>query len=111
MSISCPPIEWPSMLAETGPAEDPAVMLSGTAYLGSVPFRVTAVRVEPRLKFMPDCRSEDLDPAYCEHLIYLLEELAELADTGHPRTIELATGTYALWMTSALESGGETDRR
>jgi hypothetical protein len=109
MSISCPPIEWPSELTKSGPAEDPAVLLSGTAYVGSMPFRITAVRVEPRLKFMPDCRSEDIDSTYREHLIYLLEELAELADSDHPPPIQLATGSYALWMTSAFEGGGETD--
>jgi hypothetical protein len=104
MSISCPPIQWPTTLVETGPPEDPALLLAGTAYVGSIPFRVTAVRVEPRLKFMPDCKSDEVDPAYCRRLECLLEELAEVADSDHPPTVELETGTYAFWMTSASEA-------
>jgi hypothetical protein len=105
MSIPCPPIQWPSMLMEKGPTADPAVLLSGTAIIGSIPFRITAIRVESRLKFMPDCRSDDIDPAYRERLECLLEELAEVADSDHPETVELETGSYALWMTSASEAG------
>lgn len=64
-----------------------------------------AIRVEPRLRFMPDYRS-DLD-----HTVYnpgmletLLEELGEIADTDHPLTIELATGSYVMWVTPAAEA-------
>ena len=104
MSIPCPPIQWPSILIEKGPPADPAVLLSGTATVGFIPFRITAIRVEPRLKFTPDCRSDDIDPAYRARLECLLEELAEVADSDHPQTVELEAGSYVLWMTSALEA-------
>ncbi len=104
MSIPCPPIQWPSGLEETGPPEDPTILLSGTALVGSMPFRITAIRVEPRLRFMPDYRQE-LEGVYDrETLETLLEELGMIGETDHPHIIELAPGSYVMWMTSAGET-------
>lgn len=104
MSIPCPSITWPSVLEEIGPAEDPTIALAGMASVGSTPFRITAIRVEPRLKFMPDYRP-DLDRAAYGpvNLETLLEELGEVADTDHAATIRLESGPYVFWMTPAPE--------
>jgi hypothetical protein len=102
MSVPCLPMRWPSTLEENGPAEDPAIVLSGTAQVGSTPFRIMAIRVEPRLRFMPDYRADLGDEVYDREVLEtLLEELGEIADTDHPRTLELATGVYVLWMAPA----------
>ena len=54
MPVPCLPMQLPSTLQESGAAEDPTIVLSGTAQIGSTPFRIVAIRVEPRLRFMPD---------------------------------------------------------
>ncbi len=102
MSVPCPPMEWPSTLEEAGPAEDPTIVLAGAAQIGGTPFRVTAIRVEPRLRSMPDYRP-GLDPIVyeCDVLERLLDDLGEVANTDHPRTIELSAGAYVMYMTSA----------
>ncbi len=64
MSTPCLPIHWPTMFEETGPAEDPTMTLSATAHIGATPFRAVAIRVEPRLRFMPDYRPDLADMAY-----------------------------------------------
>jgi hypothetical protein len=102
MSVPCLPVQWPKTLEESGPAEDPGIVLSGTAQVGSTPFRITAIRVEPRLRFMPDYKADLEDAVYDREVLEtLLEELGEVADTDHPRTLELATGVYVMWMVPA----------
>ncbi len=99
MPVPCLPIQWPSTLQESGPAEDPTIVLSGTAQVGSTPFRIVAIRVEPRLRFMPDYKSDIAGTIYDREVLEtLLEELGEVSDTDHPLTLELATGVYVLWM-------------
>lgn len=106
MSIPCPPIQWPIALDETGPIGDPGIVLSGIAHIGSIPFRIVAVPVEPRLRFMPDYRPDLADEVYDrERLETLLEELGEIADTDHPRIIELGGACYVMWITTEAEPG------
>jgi hypothetical protein len=102
MSVPSLQVQWPSTLEESGPAEDPSIVLSGTAQVGSTPFRITAIRVEPRLRFMPDYKADLGDAVYeREVLETLLEELGEVANTDNPQTLELATGVYVMWMAPA----------
>ena len=101
MSIPCPPLRWPSTLEEAGPPEDPTILLSATAQAAEAPFRITAIRVDPRLRFMPDYRP-GVDPAaYPETLEMLLALAGDLSDTDHAVTIHLETGPYVMWMTAA----------
>lgn len=99
MSIPCPPISWPSVLEETGPAEDPTITLSGMARVGSTPLQIVAIRIEPRLRFMPDYKS-DVDSATYNHaqLEVLLEELGNIAETDAPEVVELSSGRYVMWI-------------
>ena len=108
MSIPCLRIQWPTALEETGPPEDPTIMLLGSAHMGTTPFKVLAIRVNARLKFMPDYRP-DLPEAVYESgkLEVLLAELGEIAATDHPGTIALETGSYVMWMAPASEPPGE----
>jgi hypothetical protein len=102
MSVPCLPVQWPSTLEESGPAEDPSIVLAGTAQVGTTPFRIMAIRVEPRLKFMPDYKADLDDAVYDrEALETVLEELGEVSNTDHPRTLELATGVYVMCMAPA----------
>jgi hypothetical protein len=106
MSVSCPSMEWPSTLEEIGPTEDAAIMLSGSARVGRTPFRVVAIRVEPRLRFTPDYRPDLKRAVYDSKMLEtLLEEMGEVADTDNLRTVELATGSYVMWMAPAPETG------
>jgi hypothetical protein len=101
MSIPCPPIRWPSTLEDAGPPEDPTILLSATAQVAGTPFRLTAIRVDPRLRFMPDYQ-QDVDPAaYPESLEALLEDVGNLSDTDCVTTIRLETGPYVMWMAPA----------
>lgn len=102
MSTPCLPIHWPTVLEETGPVEDPTMILSATAHVGATPFRVVAIRVEPGLRFMPDYRPGVPDGVYdAEAFESLLGEVGEISGTDNPHTIELATGCYVMWMAPA----------
>lgn len=104
-SIPCPPIVWPSTLATAGPAEDPAIMLAGTARVGPANFSIVAIRVEPRLRFMPDYRIDLEEDAYDRNrLEMLLQELAELSDSDDPPVLEFPTGFYVLYMIPRSDS-------
>ncbi len=93
------------MLEEAGPAEDTALMLSGSARIGRTAFRIVAIRVESRLKFTPDYRSNLNHAVYDRQMLEtLLAALGEIADTDHLPTIELATGSYVMWMAPAPET-------
>ena len=106
MSTPCPPIRWPAEFEETGPAEDPSIILSAFAHVGSIPFRIVAIRIEPRLRFMPDYRPDRAPTAYDSvTLEALLGEVGEIAGTDHPRTVELGTGSYVMWMVPEPEPG------
>lgn len=98
-SIPCPPIVWPSTLVTAGPAEDPSIMLTGTARVGPANFRIVAIRAEPRLRFMPDYRAGFDDDVYDRpRLEMLLQELAELSDIDDPPVLNFSTGSYVLYM-------------
>jgi hypothetical protein len=102
MSVPCPPIRWPAFLEDAGPAEDATILLSATAQVGDTQFRVIAMRVEPRLRFMPDYKL-NVDPAaYNQGMLEtLLADLGDIGESDHAATVQLSTGLYVMWMIAA----------
>ncbi len=45
MPIASPPYTWPATLDESGPAEDPSRLLTGTAEIGAVSVCIIAIRI------------------------------------------------------------------
>ncbi len=106
MVIACPRIEWPDALEERGPADDPSIVLRGTARLGEAPLEIVAIRVDPELRRAPDYRSGVPEAAYrraaleaaLEELEYLAEELGGLIDKEERSIVRLAGAPYVVWM-------------
>ena len=75
MPVRLPALNWPVELLENGPDEDPSILLSGAAAIGTVLHRILAVRVNPS-HAQVDFRA-DLDEAvYADYqLEVMLEEL------------------------------------
>jgi len=113
MSVHCPPCQWPEVLRERGPSEDPALLLTGTAHVGEVAMQIVAIRIHPTLRSTPDRQGDlaqdtpeagefmaDLE-AILEEFEYTVSEFAELLGESHSSVVELATGRYRLWMVPA----------
>ena len=107
MPVPCPNCRWPAELDERGPAEDPAILLSGTAYLGATPVQIVAIRIDPAGGRVPDYKpghpGAHADNAFDETLGVLLDELEyvageldELLGPCELGTVELASGVYRL---------------
>ncbi len=110
MPVECPCCQWPSMLEERGPREDPSILLTGTARIGDTDVQIIAIRINPKLRRSVDRRAEsaeasDQDTGFddvldtiLEEFDYVAEQLGELFGEDQFRIVELATGPYQFWV-------------
>jgi hypothetical protein len=108
MPIPCPNCRWPLELDERGPTEDPAILLTGTAYLGAIPIQVVAIRIDPSSGRLPgykpgiprdayaDGRFNEVLEVLLDELEYIASELDELLGQCEPSTVALPSGLYRL---------------
>jgi hypothetical protein len=109
MVVACPSIEWPGALEECGPAEDPDIVLKGTARIGETPLQVVAIRVDPELRRAPDYKGDVPERAYrtaalettLDELEYVTEELGGLTGAAERSLVRLPAGAYVLWVLPA----------
>lgn len=102
MPIPFPQSHWPAELLEAGPAADPAILLGGTATIGTVPHRVVAIRVH-RTSLQVDVRADlDEQDAYAEFALEeMLEELEFFGEFGPSATVVLNDAHYVVWVVPA----------
>ncbi len=106
MAVQCPALEWPSFLEECGPAEDPSIVLKGTARIGGTPSAVVAIRIKPDLRRAPDYKSGvpadvyqvDALETILDELDYLVNEIGAITGSMERRVVRLSTGVYVLWL-------------
>lgn len=104
MTVPCPTLEWPPFLEECGPAEDPSILLTGTARIGGTSVAVVAIRITPGRTRVPDYRRGVPTAAYetgaletiLEELDYLAQEVGAVTASAEPGIVRLATGTYVM---------------
>jgi hypothetical protein len=109
MAVACPPVEWPKLLEEQGPAEDPGIVLKGTARIGGAPVEIVAIRVDLERRRMPDYRSDVPRAAYetaalettLEELECVTQELSALTGVAERSIVRFATGSYVLFVLPA----------
>ncbi len=97
MPIPIPAIQWPAHLAEKGPAEDPAVLLSGQARIGGVSFKVMALRMRDGMR-MPDYRPDVSGTLYEDAMEAMVADIEDLVDSMEPELIAVGGASYLLWM-------------
>ncbi len=106
MAVPCPQLEWPHFLEECGPAEDPSILLTGTARLGGTSVAVVAIRIALGRTRVPDYRPDVPEAAYetsaletiLEELDYLAQEIGTVTARTETGIVRLATGTYVMGM-------------
>jgi hypothetical protein len=104
MAVACPQVEWPPFLEESGPAEDPSILLTARARIGDASAAVVAVRIAPGRTRVPDYRADVPDAAYetgqletiLEELECLAQEVGARPTTAEAGMVRLATGTYVM---------------
>ncbi len=108
MPIPSPNCRWPLELDERGPAEDPEILLTGTAYLGAVPVQVVAIRIDPNSGRLPDYKPGVPRGAYTDSRVdialevlldgldYISSELDDVLGEDQPSTVQLTGGVYRL---------------
>jgi hypothetical protein len=104
MAVACPPVEWPKFLEEQGPAEDPEIVLKGTARVGGAPVEIVAIRVDLERRRMPDYKSGVPRAAYdtgalettLDELECIAQELSTLTGVAERSIVRFATGSYVL---------------
>jgi len=104
VTVPCPTVEWPSFLEECGPAEDPSILLRGTARIGGTRVAVVAIRIKPELRRAPDYRQDVPSAAYetgaldtmLEEFEYLTDELTVVAGGAGRSIVRLQTGPYVM---------------
>ena len=109
MTVECPALEWPRVLEECGPAEDPTILLMGTARIGGTPVAVVAIRVKPELRRAPDYRQGVPSAAYetgaletiLDELEYLTDEVGVVTGSAERSIVRLPTGPYVIGMVPA----------
>lgn len=113
MSVPCPSCQWPAVLEERGPSEDPSILLTGTARIGEAAVQVIAIRVDPTLRWTPGYRRDVAEGSYqakglnatletfLEEFESTAAEFGELLGDGRPSLVELATGPYRIWVMPA----------
>lgn len=106
MPVQCPSCQWPSSFMECGPAEDPSILLSGTARIAQAAVQIVAIRTSRGSGRVPDYRSDVPRACYqanglaglleqmLEDFEYLATEVSEIFGDGVSELVELATGTY-----------------
>jgi hypothetical protein len=108
MSVECPRCEWPAVLEERGPLEDPSILLTGTARVGDTAVQIVAIRINPALRFAPDYKQglssvvyganglDEILETVLEEFEYVSSELDQLVGESRSCIVELATGRYVL---------------
>ncbi len=110
MAIACPPCQWPTVLEERGPSEDPTILLTGAARIGEAHVQIVAIRINSTLQWTPDYRSDVAEDSYhVDGLDEVLEttldefqciasELGEVLGNSRSSLVELAPGRYRVWV-------------
>lgn len=110
MAVAFPTCQWPDVLQEQGPREDPSILLTGTAYIGDAMIKVIGIRVNLLRRATPDYRldvpmARYRDGGYDSVLNTLLDEfedvaaqLGEFFGEEHTNIVELPTGSYQIWV-------------
>jgi|HubBroStandDraft_1064217.scaffolds.fasta_scaffold46929_3 hypothetical protein len=110
MVVESPPCQWPSVLQECGPEQDPSILLVGAARIGETAVQVVAIRINATLRWSPDYRPGVAEDTYRsngldEALEAALEgfqsgaaELEEFLGNSGSSVVELASGTYRMWV-------------
>jgi hypothetical protein len=113
MTVECPPCQWPSLLEERGPEDDPSILLTGAAHIGQTAVQVVAIRINATLRWTPDYQRGVAEDSYHangldEALEGALEgfqsgaaELEEFLGASGSSVVELTTGTYRMWVIPA----------
>lgn len=109
MAVQCPPLAWPSVLEESGPDEDPSILLTGTARIGATPVAVVAIRINSKFRGAPDYKDTLPAAVYetgaletiLEELEYLTEEVSVLTGSAERSVVELDGGPYVMWVLPA----------
>lgn len=106
--------QWPEALEERGPAQDPSILLTGSARIGQVPVQVVAVRINPELVGVPDYRPDVDEARYRKGALatlletildeseYLVSELEELLGKARSSIVPLEQGSYLVWVIPAV---------
>lgn len=117
MPVECPSCQWPTAFSECGPAEDPSILLSGTARIAQAAVQIVAIRTSPDSGRLPDYRGYVPRECYQENGLgtlleqvledfeYLANDFGELLGDFGSGTVELSTGTYVI---AALPSHGKS---
>jgi hypothetical protein len=117
MPVQCPSCQWPADFSERGPAEDPSILLLGTARIAQASMQIVAIRISRDSARLPDYRSEVPRECYevnglatllelaLEDFEYLADEFVEVTGDGNSEIVELTTGTYTIF---ALPSRANT---
>ncbi|MDA8107033.1 MAG: hypothetical protein M0015_00185 [Betaproteobacteria bacterium] len=112
--------QWPEALEERGPAQDPSILLTGSARIGQVPVQVVAVRINPELVSTPDYRPDVDKAGYRKGALDTLLEtildeseslvagLAELLGEGRSSIVPLPQGSYLVWVIPSVFGAAET---
>ncbi|HUN45355.1 MAG TPA: hypothetical protein VMU85_02495 [Stellaceae bacterium] len=113
MPVPCPACRWPTALEERGPAEDPSILLTGTASIGDALLQVVAIRIDPTLRWALDYKRGVAAASYkanalsatletfLEESESIASELDELLGERRPSIVQLATGPYKVWILPA----------
>ena len=109
MPVQCPTCQWPSSFAECGPAEDPSILLSGTARIAQAALQIIAIRTSCESGRMPDYRSDVPTECYeanglnalleqvLEDFEYLATDFGDMLDDAGSERIGLPTGSYTVF--------------
>jgi hypothetical protein len=118
MPVQCPSCQWPTAFAERGPAEDPSILLSGTARIAQAAVKIVAIRTSRESGRIPDYRSDVPRECYqangldtlleqvLEDFEYLAGDFGEILGDEGSEVVELTTGAYTI---VALPSRGAAE--
>jgi hypothetical protein len=119
MPVQCPSCQWPSSFSECGPAEDPSILLSGTARIARGAVQILAIRTSRVSGRIPDYKSDVPRECYqelgivleevLEDLEYLASEFGDLLNDSDSEGVELPTGTYRIVALSSRNSAQRDD--
>jgi hypothetical protein len=113
MSIRSPVFQWPAILDERGPSDDPSALLTGTARFAGRDMQVVGIRVDLSRYCTSDYRAGIIESCYqsdglktvlgtiLEELDYIASELSDLLGKEELSIVELESGPYLIWMMPA----------
>jgi hypothetical protein len=103
MPVRLPELNWPVELLETGPDEDPSILLSGATEIGTAPHRVLAIRVNPS-HVQVDFRANLDEAVYADYQLgVMLEELNVFDNVDRSAVVPLESGNYVIWMVPSAD--------